>query len=304
MAGATSGGFHALSILGGLSPWASPGRHGLERIADLSYGPLQVHRLDVYRQKDQEGPRPVVLYVHGGGFRALSKDTHWLMALAFARRGAVVFNVDYRLSPEHRFPAAAQDVCAAMEWVVDNAASYGGDPQRMIIAGESAGANLASVLAIACCYRRPEPWARAVYDRGVVPRVVMPACGLFQVSDSERFMRRKPIRWPVQDVLLHPQHIYLDPGCPASDLADPLLVLERGDPPDRPLPPFFLPVGTRDPILDDTRRMKAALDRLGAVAEARYYPGELHAFHAMLWRSAARECWREMLAFAEQHTAP
>ena len=51
------------------------------------------------------GPRPVLMYVHGGAFRSLSKDTHWIMGLAFARRGFVVANVNYRLAPEHRFPA-------------------------------------------------------------------------------------------------------------------------------------------------------------------------------------------------------
>lgn len=302
MATVASGGFTLLSQLGRITPWSTPGSHGLERIADLPYGDLPIQKLDIYRQRERSEPLPVVLYVHGGGFRAMSKETHWLMGLAFARRGAVVFNVDYRLAPRHPFPAAALDVCAALRWVIANAASYGGDPTKLVIAGESAGANLASVLAIACCYQRPEPWARAVFELGVVPRVVLPACGLLQVSDPERLMRRKPIRWMVQDMLRDPAHVYVPKAAADIELVDPLVVLERGEPPDRPLPPFFLPVGTRDPLLDDTRRMKAALDRLGASAEARYYPGEVHAFHAMIWRSAARACWREMLAFTERHT--
>src|SRR5690606_5988723 len=122
------------------------------------------HRLDVYRPAHAEGPRPVVLYVHGGGFRILSKETHWLMGLYFARRGYVVFNIGYRLAPKHPFPAALEDSADALGWVVQNAHRYGGDPTRLVLAGESAGANLVTSLTLACCYRREEPYARRVFD--------------------------------------------------------------------------------------------------------------------------------------------
>jgi acetyl esterase len=92
------------------------------------------------------------------------------------------------------------------------------------------------------------------------------------------------------------------PACPeALELADPLLVLERTGPPVRPLPPFFAPVGTADPILDDTRRLKVAIDRLGGVCEVRYYPGEPHAFHALLFRPNAQRCWSDAFSFLDQH---
>ena len=70
---------------------------------------------------------------------------------------------------------------------------------------------------------------------------------------------------------------------------------------DRPLPPFFAPVGTRDPLLDDTRRLEKALGALDVPCEARYYPGGIHAFHAMVWDPAARRCWRDALAFLDRH---
>ena len=60
-------------------------------------------------------------------------------------------------------------------------------------AGESAGANLVTALTVACTYERPEPYARAVYERGVVPKAVLPACGILQVSDHERFGRKKKL---------------------------------------------------------------------------------------------------------------
>ena len=89
------------------------------------------------------------------------------------------------------------------------------------------------------------------------------------------------------------------PG-PETELADPLRVFEAGAHFDRPLPPFFAPVGTRDPLLDDTRRLEKALARLDVPCEARYYPGGIHAFHAMVWDPAARRCWRDALAFLDR----
>src|SRR5205807_573152 len=85
------------------------------------------------------------------------------------------------------------------------------------------------------------------------------------------------------------------------DLADPVVALERGAAPDRPLPPFFLPVGTADPLLDDTRRLKAALDRLGVRCDARYYAREPHAFHALVFRPNAQKCWADAFAFLDEH---
>src|SRR5262249_8451053 len=151
------------------------------------------HRLDVYRplRERRSAPWPVVLYVHGGGFRILSKDTHWMMGLAFARNGYLVFNINYRLAPRHPFPAALSDAADAYAGVARNAASFGGDLSRLVVAGESAGANLAAALAVAACYRRSEPWSRTVWDTGLVPRAALPACGILQVSDTERFSRRR-----------------------------------------------------------------------------------------------------------------
>jgi acetyl esterase len=300
--------FRAIATAGRYHPRARPERHQVEVVRNVPYldDGAPEHLLDIYRPTTP-GPWPVMLYVHGGGFRILSKDTHWVMGLGYARRGYLVFNISYRLAPRHPFPAAVADACAAYTWVARHAAAYGGDLSRFALGGESAGANLITSLTIAACYPRPEPFARAVFDTGLVPQAVLPACGIFQVSDVARFSRRRKLPRFIGDRLAEvsdsylPETAGLPPG--AIDLADPLVALERGDPPVRPLPPFFLPVGTRDPLLDDTRRMKAALDRLGVVSEAHYYPGELHAFHALVFRPNARKCWASAYAFLDRHIA-
>jgi acetyl esterase len=242
---------------------------------------------------------PVVLYMHGGGVRILSKDTHWVFGLVFARRGYMVVSINYRLAPEHRFPAAVEDVCAAWTWLLQNVERLGGDPSRIFLAGESAGANLATTLTLASTYRRPEPFARAVFDAGVVPRGVVPACGLFQVSDPERFkLRPNSYFWDriaeVTDAYLH--GATLDHEF-ALDLADPVVAFERGEAPARPLPPFFVPCGAWDILRHDSTRLAAALTRLGGRAEARIYPRGPHAFHAFLFTPSALKCWRDTFEF-------
>ena len=300
--------FRGAASAGRLHPLARPERHRVEVLRDIPYRREggQEHKLDIYRPTDRTGPLPIVLYVHGGGFRILSKDTHWVMALAFARRGYLVFNIDYRLAPQNPFPAAPQDAAAALAWTAANAERYGGDPTRIFLAGESAGANLITSLTIATSYERPEPWARALFESNVRPRAVVPACGMLQVSDPGRFLRRKSTLGTfVNDRISEVSSAYLDGAIndsPTSlELADPLVVLERGLAPARPLPPFFIPVGTKDPVLDDSRRLKAALDRLGASSEIRFYEGEIHAFHAFVWRKNAQQCWKDTFTFLDQH---
>lgn len=314
----TEGFFRGLSSLAALHPAANPERNGVQVEKDIAYaGHHSTHAswqlLDVYKPVHRPGPWPVVFYVHGGGFHLLSKDTHWLMGLVFARFGYLVVNISYRLAPNHPYPAAIEDTCLAYQWLAQNIAQLGGDPNRVAVAGESAGGNLISALALATCERRSEPWARDTFDTGLVPRAALPFCALLEVSRPERFSARRPLpRW-VDGMLRDVSASYLHghpamPG-PATELADPLRVLEEAAAGARggfarPLPAFFAPVGTRDPLLDDTRRLAKALDALGVANEAQYYRGGIHAFHAFVWDPVARRCWRDALAFLDRHMRP
>lgn len=303
--------FEGLSALGQLHPAASPKRHGVEVEHDIVYGDdAKWHQLDIYRPVTRPKPWPVVFYVHGGAFHLLSKDTHWLMGLVFARYGYLVVNISYRLAPRHPYPAAIEDTCAAYRWLAKRITELGGDPERVAVAGESAGGNLITALTLTATQRRSEPYARAVFDTGLVPKAALPFCAMLEVSRPERFAERRRLpRW-VDGMIRDASASYLH-GFPAgglaTELADPLRVLEErvaGLPTEhhfeRPLPPFFAPVGTRDPLLDDTRRLEKALAGLNVPCEARYYPGGIHAFHAMVWNPGARRCWRDALAFLDR----
>lgn len=237
----------------------------------------------------------------------MSKESHWMMAIAFARRGYLVFNMNYRLAPKHAFPAAHEDVTDAYLWVLRNAEQFGGDLSRVVVAGESAGANLVTSLAIACCYARQEPWANKAFNAARPPDAVIASCGILQLSDVERFGRQKPMLKLVEDRLLDVRDGYIPTWQTERDaaleLANPLLVLENGEPGLRVFPPVFASVGSADVLLDDSLRLGAALDKLGVENEVRVYDGENHAFQTMTWRRRAKLAWQDTFAFLNKHLA-
>lgn len=112
---------------------------------DCAYGPDPRHRLDLYRKGEAGEPRPVVLFVHGGGFLVGDKggESGWANAHVgrwAANNGMIGAVMNYRLAPDHVWPAGGEDVCAAVDWLCANIAGYGGDPDRIALVGTSAGA--------------------------------------------------------------------------------------------------------------------------------------------------------------------
>ena len=117
-----------------------------EHIRDIPYagaGSNKKQRVDVIRPIG-DGPSPVLVFVHGGGFISMDKSYYTRLCKVFAAAGYLVINVNYRRAPRFRYPVNISDVGAAVAWAVDNAASYGGDPSTMFLAGDSAGAHLVS----------------------------------------------------------------------------------------------------------------------------------------------------------------
>jgi acetyl esterase len=287
-----------------LHPAANPERHGVELIENLSYGPGgEAHALDIYRPYFGERPLPVVLYMHGGGFSILSKDTHWMMGLGFSRAGYVVVNANYRLAPKHTYPAALEDAALALEWVWDNIEEYGGDPSRIILAGESAGGNLATALTIACTFERPEPLAQRLFERERVPVATVPLCAMLEVSNAERYLRNDDLPLWVRDRVYSVCNGYLGDYANKSleerGLADPLRILESDAEPVRPLPPFYASCGDDDPIVDDTKRLDAVLAARKVKNRVGYYWREGHAFQALVYKPSARHAMNSCLTFLE-----
>ena len=111
---------------------------------DLTDIPVRIYWPPVAEHRDL----PVVVFYHGGGFALGDLETHDPVARAHAVGAeAIVVSVDYRLAPEHPFPAGVDDCWAALQWIAEHAAELGGDPNRIAVAGDSAGGNLAAVMA-------------------------------------------------------------------------------------------------------------------------------------------------------------
>jgi acetyl esterase/lipase len=118
---------------------------GLRSTRDIPYGPAERHRLDVFVAEGGSTTRPVLLFVHGGGFVGGNKSNpgspfydnvgRWA-----ARNGMLGVTMTYRLAPEHRWPSGSDDVGRAAQWLRDNVAELGGDPERIFVMGQSAGA--------------------------------------------------------------------------------------------------------------------------------------------------------------------
>jgi triacylglycerol lipase len=117
---------------------------GVKVARDVAYGNDGRHILDVFTPEQAGGPRPVLIFVHGGGYVGGHKregDNFFYdnIMLWAARNGMVGVNATYRLAPTHAWPAGAEDVGAAVNWTIKNIAKFGGDPKRVFLAGHSAG---------------------------------------------------------------------------------------------------------------------------------------------------------------------
>jgi acetyl esterase len=295
-----------LAYAGKLHPASRAWMKGVDVERDIPYrrGGDPAHLLDIYRPQGVEGPLPVMLYIHGGGFRILSKDTHWMFGAGYAKRGFLVFNVNYRLAPKGIFPDQVVDVAMALQWVMEHAEEYGGDLSRLVYGGESAGANLSLAMMIAGSWKRPEPYAQIVWEAAPKPLAVLPHCGMLQVSDAERYLDNEKLPVWIRDRIATVCKGYLPDSSGDADrfaFADPVVFLEKAGPPDRPLPAVFSVCGTADPVLDDTRRLREALTKFEPESEIRIYEGGIHAFHAFIWQALAIQSWADQDVFLARH---
>lgn len=262
------------------------------------------HLLDVWLPAPYPGLSPMVIYIHGGGFAVGSKDTHRIAGRQFARRGCVTFMLNYRLAPKHPYPSSLEDVCRGVIWAWEHAHHYGADPSRVIIAGESAGGNLTTMMALINSFRRHEPFAREVFDRNIPVKGVIPWCGWYYLSDHQVYAEHRVVRYFLP-LLKYLSSIYagLPPEAESirmDPLTHPLEILASKREPDRPLPPFFIPIGTNDPLFFDSKRLRDLLVDRDIPVKWKVYPGEHHGFHVMPFMPRFRECWHDVSEFLDE----
>lgn len=234
------------------------------RIEDRSMaGPGGPLRLRLYVPQGA-GPWPVTLYFFGGGFvfGSVEITDHICRALAHRARTLVV-SVDYRLAPEAPFPAAVEDACAALRWVLQHAANDGGDASRIAVAGDSAGGNLAAVLA---------QWAR---EQGMVLRhqlLLYPPMDAAGDSDSYREFANDYAFTAAQMDWFWRQ--YLPSTAMHEDVrASPLRQREL-----RGLPAATVFTAEYDPLRDEGEAYARALQAAGVRVAHKRWPGQIHGF--------------------------
>ena len=169
-----------------------PGDNKAERLAaDIGFDRASGQKLNVWGTKVAGEKRPVLVFFYGGGWANGNRAHYGFAARAYANRGFIVVLPDYRKVPHIRFPAFNQDGAAAVRWVHDNIARYGGDPERVVLAGHSAGAYIAMMLTLDQSYLRAA---------GVNPGIIRAAAGLSGPYDFYPYDSRRAINamnaWP------------------------------------------------------------------------------------------------------------
>ncbi len=214
-----------------------------------------------------EGLKPLLVFYHGGGWvlGSLDESDGYCRILANAT-GAVVVSVDYRMAPEHVFPAAVDDCYAATVWAAANAASLGADPGRLVIGGDSAGGNLAAVV------------AQIARDRGgPAIRLQVLMC---PVTDHD--FERPSYNENATGYLLHKDAMewFFDHYVPdAADRDDPRVSPLKGS--LAGLPPAYVITAGMDPLCDEGGAYAVALKAAGVAVSHATYPDQFHDFNTM-----------------------
>jgi len=211
---------------------------------------------------------PGLIYFHGGGLVAGTLDTHDPVCRSLANAsGCRLLAVDYRLAPEHRFPAAVTDGCAATQWIAAHAGELGVDPHRLGISGDSAGATLAAVV------------CQVVSAAGRVPLafqlLLCPIMDFAAESDSRRSFARGYLL--DRDTLEHDLKYYLGPD---ADRADPRISPLRAAELHH-LPPTGIHTAEFDPLRDEGHAYAERLTAAGVRTIYRCHPGMIHLFYGM-----------------------
>ena len=274
LAATTPAGGEPLTVVGRRASLAALMRlsgppEGMRRIeAQTVPGPGGALLVRRYVPGQDGGALPTLIYFHGGGLVAGDLDTHDGIARALAHAtGCQIIAVDYRLAPEHRFPAAINDTIAAVTYIAQHPAEFAADPIRLGICGDSAGATLATVACQALAGGPGPPLALQL--------LIAPITDYSATSASRRAFANGYLLDAA--VLEHDLQQYLPAGIAASDpRVSPLRTLELSA-----LPPTFIHTGEFDPVRDEGKAYAERLSAAGVRVSYTCHPGMIHLFYGL-----------------------
>ncbi|GAC1350026.1 MAG: alpha/beta hydrolase [Ktedonobacteraceae bacterium] len=230
-----------------------------------------------------KGPFPVLVFFHGGGWVIGNIESHDVMCRSLTNAAdCITVSVDYRLAPEYKFPAAPEDCYAATQWVAANAGTFNGDPTRIAVGGDSAGGNLAAVVALMA---RDRGGPSLVYQLLIYPATdyYLPGTPSIYENAEGYLLTRDDMIWflghylPSEAEAKHPYAFPLQ----AKDLSG--------------LPPAMVITAEFDPLRDEGEIYTARLQKVGVVATATRYYGMIHGFLSL---AGALDQGRQALADA------
>jgi acetyl esterase len=264
----------------------------LARVEDMSIpGPGGDIPVRLYASENG-GIHPALVYFHGGGFVFGNLDTHDAVCRALAKQsGAVVISVDYRLSPESKFPAAVEDSYAATKWVAANAGRLGIDARRIAVGGDSAGGNLATVIAMRCRDAGGPALALQLLFYPVTDMSTFDTASHRELGEGY-FLTRAAMEWFSGHYVSSADH-------KRNPEVSPLLAPDLSG-----LPPAVVITAEFDPLRDEGEAYARRLQEAGVPVTVKRYPGMIHGFvsmHGLI--TGGREAIQEAATFLNPKTA-
>lgn len=246
--------FNSLDVIFG----QGPDLHAVEERVIQGRIPVRV-----YRPTDAAAPQPVIVYFHGGGWVLGNIQTHDTVCRRLAETsGFVVISVDYRLAPEHKYPAAMDDAYSTTQYISERAQELGVDADRLIVAGDSAGGNLAAAVA----FRARDVGGPRIAKQVLIYPVVEPdfSTDSYLAFADDYGLTKASMEWFWQQYI----------GDTTADRKYACLANAES----RDLPPAFLLTAEYDVLRDEGERFAERLRSAGVEVELKRYPGMVHGF--------------------------
>lgn len=258
------------------------------RVEDISYGPHKMNVLDVYRPQSTEPKLPVIVSVHGGGWVYGDKKLYSHYCMSLAKRGFVVVNFTYRLSPENKFPCHLEDTVKVFKWVLKNGTQFGMDLEHVFAVGDSAGGNILALFSAMCT--NPEFASKFHFQvpEGFVPKAIALNCAVLDM-DAARNGSSGTTMELMKDVLPKGKmEQYLQ-------LANPIAHVNEK------FPPCFIMTSNEDFLKEQPESFKKKLDTCGVPYVYKFYGDETnklgHVFHLDMRNEVGVACNDEECAY-------